>query len=178
MVVHRRWGRVIPLGQWFLVGAALVLVGCGSGVGGTSARAAQIDPHAAKTELTSIREKVSSEVFGSPGGFEKKADSGSSDVDNQEFWMCDGPDGDGASYMVFFESIERAEEADYERAVEVVQGLPGWTLGSKDAEPENGLTMAVLVNEEVGGITVSLTRSDGVLHLDLESHCVAGATEE
>lgn len=170
--------RRVLLGHRFLAAAMLVLAGCGSDADDRSTHNSPIDPRAAKTELTSIREKVSSEVFGNPDGFEKKADSGSSDTDNKEFWMCDGPDGDGAKYMVFFESTERAEDADYERAVEIVQGLPGWSIGSKDAKPENGLTMAVLVNEQVGGIVVSLTRSDAVLHLKIESHCVAGATED
>lgn len=166
------------IGRVIAIVLTLVLGGCGSNVGLATTRTVPIDPHAAKPKLTSIREKISSEVFGSPDGFEKTAGSGSSDIDNKEFWMCDGPDGEGAHYSVYFESTESAREADYERAIEIVKGLPGWSLASKDAEPENGLTMAVLVNEEVGGIVVSLTRSDAVLHIDLASHCVAGATEE
>lgn len=161
--------------------AAVVLcaiaASCGFGAQDTP-KSGLLDPQAARTELSMIRLELGGTIFGRPESFVRKADSGSSDTDDKEFWGCTGIDGDGSRYMSFFKSDEQANESDYERAVKIIQEQPGWELGSTDDLPGSDLRSSALVNERVGGITVSLTGGDDVLHLDLESHCVAGATED
>lgn len=136
------------------------------------------DPHDARIELTKIRERVGTEVFGESEAFVNDLDTGSSDLDNEELTICDGPDGEGLAYSVHLASARAATESDYDAAIGVIRGLAGWTVGSIDPEPVDGLSTAVFVNEELGGIVLAFRQYDGALGLDLRSHCVAGATED
>lgn len=161
--------------------AAVVLcaiaASCGFGTQ-TTPKNGPLGPQAARTELSMLRLELGATIFGRPDSFVQRADSGSYDTDNKEFWGCSGIDGDGAHYMSFFKSDEQANESDYERAVKIIRDHPGWKLGSTDDLPASDLRSSTFVNEQAGGITVSLTGGDGVLHLDLESHCVVAATED
>ncbi len=124
-------------------------------------------PEQAKPKLIMIQDQISDELTDKNNEF---VNGSSSDA---EMLSCNGPDGEGATFDVSRSLDREATEEDYEVAVDLMKSLPGWSLDSADAEPDNGLTQTVFTHEEVGGIVVSFQRkaSPPRLTLLMSSYC-------